>query len=103
VIGIGITGFLMTTDAFWGNETVEELHVLLVDLTLVAIAVHVAANIYGSLRHGENLILAMLTGNKAIDIPGHPVGELPSTQFPASVFPQWADPKDCPAARPPSG
>ena len=67
VLGIGVTGFLMTTDAFWGNETVEELHTLLVDVTLVAVAVHVAANLYGSWRHRENLILSMVTGDKPLD------------------------------------
>ena len=67
VLGIGATGFLMTTDAFWGNETVENLHTLLVDGMLVAVAVHVAANLYGSWRHRENLVLAMLTGDKPLD------------------------------------
>jgi cytochrome b len=64
VLGIGITGWLMTLDAFWGNDTVESLHTLLVDATLVAVAVHVAANVLGSLRHRENLIAAMVTGDK---------------------------------------
>jgi cytochrome b len=61
---IGVTGWMMTLDAFWGNGTVEELHVLAVDATLVAIAVHVLANLYGSLRHRENLVRAMVTGDK---------------------------------------
>jgi cytochrome b len=64
VVGIGVTGWMMTTDAFWGNGTVEDLHVGLVDVTLVAVAVHVVANIYGSWRHRENLILSMVTGRK---------------------------------------
>jgi hypothetical protein len=64
VLGIGITGWMMTLDAFWGNDTVESLHTLLVDVTLVAVAVHVLANVLGSLRHRENLIAAMVTGDK---------------------------------------
>ena len=70
---IGVTGFLMTTDAFWGNELVETLHVTTVDVTLIAIAVHVGANLYESLRHRENMFKAMVTGQKNAPPaePGH--------------------------------
>lgn len=64
VIAIGTTGFLMTTDAFWGNDVVEELHGTLVDVVLVAVALHVSAAIYESWKHRENLIAAMVTGFK---------------------------------------
>lgn len=69
VTGIGVTGFMMTTDAWWGNETVEDLHMLLVDGAVVAVLVHVAANVYGSWRHRENLVLSMITGRKPSDEP----------------------------------
>lgn len=62
---IGVTGFLMTTDAFWGNDLVETLHVGTVDVTVIAIGVHVGANLYESLRHRENLFKAMVTGYKS--------------------------------------
>ena len=64
VMLISVTGWLMTLDAFWGNGTVEDLHLLAVDATLVAVALHVAANVYSSLRHRENLVRAMVTGDK---------------------------------------
>lgn len=67
---IGVTGFLMTTDAFWGNELVETLHVTTVDVTLIAVAVHVAANLYESLRHRDNMFKAMVTGEKNAPPPG---------------------------------
>jgi cytochrome b len=63
---IGVTGFLMTTDAFWGNEWVETLHVSTVDLTLLAVAVHVAANLFSSWHHHENLVRSMWTGTKPL-------------------------------------
>ena len=63
-ITIGVTGVMMTTDAFWGNEAVELVHTLTVDLTLLAIGVHVAAAVYASVHHRENLIAAMVTGDK---------------------------------------
>lgn len=61
---IGISGWMLTLDAFWGSELVERTHTLLVDATLVAVALHVAANIYESVRQRENLIGAMVTGRK---------------------------------------
>ncbi len=64
VLAIGVTGWMLTLDAFWGNGTVEDLHTLLVDATLVAIAVHVIANVYASVRHRENLVRSMVTGRK---------------------------------------
>jgi cytochrome b len=66
---IGLTGWMMTLDAFWGNDTVETLHVVTVDAMLVAVCIHVAANVYASLRHRENLIASMVTGHKRAD-PG---------------------------------
>ena len=64
VAAIGSTGWLMTTDWGWGNETIETLHAVAVKLTLAAIALHVAAAVFESLRHRENLVLSMLTGYK---------------------------------------
>jgi len=80
VIGIGVTGWMMTLDAYWGNETVETLHTGLVDVTVIAVLVHVAANVYASLRHRENLVAAMVTGDKrADDAPAAAAAE-PSAQ-----------------------
>lgn len=64
VVGIGGTGWMLTLDAFWGNGTVETLHTVLVDVAVLAVMVHVGANVYGSWRHRENLILSMVTGRK---------------------------------------
>lgn len=61
---IGATGWMLTLDAFWGLEWVEELHEGLANLLVALVAVHVAAAVWESLRHGENLILAMVTGRK---------------------------------------
>ena len=72
VVGIGVTGWMMTLDAFWGNDTVESLHTLLVDAACVAIGVHVLANIVGGLRHGENLVLSMITGDKPVTTANPP-------------------------------
>ena len=64
LIAIATTGFMMTMDAFWGAEWVEELHEGLVYATLGLIALHVAGVIVTGIQHGENLVKAMITGRK---------------------------------------
>jgi cytochrome b len=64
IAAIGSTGLMMTTDAFWGAEWVEDLHVALVYATLGLIALHVADVLVSSYEHNENLIKAMITGHK---------------------------------------
>jgi cytochrome b len=61
---ISATGFMMTTDAFWGAEWVEDLHEGLVNATLGLIALHVGGVLVSSWQHGENLVKAMITGRK---------------------------------------
>jgi len=61
---IGFSGWLLTTDWGWGSEVLEEMHEMSVNVTLVAIALHVAGAIYESIHHQENLIRAMFTGYK---------------------------------------
>ncbi|MCU0893888.1 MAG: cytochrome b/b6 domain-containing protein [Rhodospirillales bacterium] len=64
LIGISATGFMMTTDPFWGAEWVEELHEALVYASLWLIVVHIAGVVFSSIEHGENLVKAMITGRK---------------------------------------
>lgn len=60
----GLSGWLYTTDRFWGVEWVERVHALLADLLLILVGAHVAGVLYTSLRHRENLVAAMLHGRK---------------------------------------
>jgi cytochrome b len=64
LIAISVTGYMMTTDAFWGAEWVENLHRGLVYTTLGLIALHVAGVLATSFTHRENLVKAMITGRK---------------------------------------
>ena len=58
------TGWLYTTDRYWGVEWVESLHSTLADLLLILAGLHVIGVIVASLRHRENLVAAMLHGRK---------------------------------------
>lgn len=62
--GTGISGWMSTLDAFWGNELVEEAHELMANGIMVLVAVHALAAIAESVLHRENLILSMVTGTK---------------------------------------
>ena len=58
------TGFMMTTDVFWGAEWVEDVHEILANLTVALIVLHVIGVVIASFEHGENLVKAMITGRK---------------------------------------
>jgi cytochrome b len=66
ILVIGLSGFLMTTDMFWGVEWPEELHVAAVRWVEISVAMHVAAVILESWRMRVNLPAAMLSGYKTL-------------------------------------
>lgn len=59
-----LAGWMMTLDMFWGVEWVEELHEITANSMLFLIALHVAGVIVTGVRHGENLVRAMIGGRK---------------------------------------
>jgi cytochrome b len=64
------SGWLSSTDRFWGVAWLQETHALLADALLVLAGLHLAGVLYTSLRHRENLVRAMLTGRKRAPRPG---------------------------------
>jgi len=64
ITAISGTGYMMTTDAFWGAEWVEDVHEGLVYATLGLIGLHVAGVLATGIKHRENLVMAMITGRK---------------------------------------
>jgi cytochrome b len=67
IIGISITGYMMTTVAYFGVGWVEDAHEALVTWAEISIAAHILAVAVESLRLRINLPKAMITGYK--DLP----------------------------------
>jgi cytochrome b len=61
---ICLSGYLMTTDMFWGVEWPEEVHEAAVTWVKISVALHVAAVLFESYRTKVNLPRAMVTGYK---------------------------------------
>jgi cytochrome b len=59
-----LSGWLYTTDRYWGVEWIGELHETLTHALLVLIALHVGGVALASFRHRENLVAAMVHGRK---------------------------------------
>ena len=64
------TGWLLTTDAFWGSETLQHVHSALADGLLALVVLHLGGVALASLRHHENLVRAMVVGVKRPAEPG---------------------------------
>ncbi len=71
LIGAGIltsvSGWLYTTDAFWGVAWVETVHVVSAYSILVLVALHVVGVVFTSIRQRENLVASMIHGKKRSD------------------------------------
>lgn len=71
VAATGATGWLYTTDAFWGLAWLDLLHRGLAWTVAALVALHLAGVCFTSLRHRENLVRAMVSGRK-------PLGDAPA-------------------------
>lgn len=65
-----LSGWIATTDAFWGYALPVQLHVAAAWTVVGLAALHVAGVILTSLEQRENLVRAMLTGKKDQPRPG---------------------------------
>ncbi|MBS0245161.1 MAG: cytochrome b/b6 domain-containing protein [Proteobacteria bacterium] len=64
ITGSCITGYLMTTDAYWGSKVLEGIHEAFANLTIGLVVFHVIGVLIASFEHRENLVKAMVTGRK---------------------------------------
>ncbi|MES2510857.1 MAG: cytochrome b/b6 domain-containing protein [Pseudomonadota bacterium] len=70
VAALGITGWLYTTDYFWGMAWLDQLHGALAWALLALIAGHLGGVLVTSIRHDENLVKSMVSGRKPAAAPG---------------------------------
>jgi cytochrome b len=61
-----LSGWLYTTDRYWGVQWVGELHETLTYVLLASVALHVSGVALASFRHRENLVAAMVHGRKRV-------------------------------------
>lgn len=64
VLSLGLTGWLQTTDAFWGEDWLEELHEALANGLMLLVGVHAAAALVMGRIERTRLVKAMVTGRK---------------------------------------
>jgi cytochrome b len=65
-----VSGWRLTTNAFWGSPILQHVHSLLAHGVLALVVVHLAGVALASLRHHENLARAMVVGVKRAAKPG---------------------------------
>ncbi len=64
------TGWMLTTDAFWGSIALQRLHSILAHGVLLLVFLHLGGVALASVRHDENLVRAMVLGVKRQAGPG---------------------------------
>jgi cytochrome b len=68
---VAVTGYMMGMDRYFGQDWVEHTHKVLVNGLIGLIILHLAGVVTASLRHRENLVVAMVTGLKQENDPTH--------------------------------
>lgn len=66
IIGLGLTGYLMETKIFGSKDLIEEVHEFLANSLYLLVPLHIISAIVMSYWERQNLIKAMITGNKTV-------------------------------------
>ncbi len=64
VIALAVSGYMMGTDTYFGEEWVEELHEAFSNILIACIVMHLLGVAYNSYIHRYNAAKSMLTGKK---------------------------------------
>lgn len=66
IIGLGLTGYLMESNILGNKDLLEESHELLANSLYLLVPLHIISAIVMSYWQRQNLIKAMITGNKTL-------------------------------------
>jgi len=66
VLGLGVSGWMLQFDAFWGDDTLQAIHAWGAYVLAACAVVHVSGAIFTSRLHRTNLVKAMITGRKPL-------------------------------------
>jgi len=64
VLGLGLSGWMQTLDAFWGEEWLQDIHLILGNTLIGLVGLHAAAALLMGRLERTHLIRAMFTGIK---------------------------------------
>jgi cytochrome b len=64
VAALGVTGWMMSLDAFWGEDWLEDLHGVMADVLVALAGIHASAAIVVGRIERTRLVKAMFTGVK---------------------------------------
>ncbi len=62
VIALGVTGFMMGLDAFWGEEWLEDLHEVITKILLALIGIHFLGLAKDAVKHRRKTWKRMISG-----------------------------------------
>ena len=63
---VALTGWMQGLDSFWGEEWLQDLHAGLAYALAALAGVHICGALVTSRAQDENLVKAMITGNKSL-------------------------------------
>lgn len=66
LIGMGVSGYMMTTPRFFGMEWVEEMHEAIFTWLMISVALHLAGVLLDTALTRVNLVRAMIDGRKRL-------------------------------------
>ena len=69
VAATAASGYALTADALWGSAGAQRLHSWIAHGLALLVLVHLAGVALASLRHRENLVRAMIVGDKRAPAP----------------------------------
>lgn len=64
IAGLGVSGFMMGLDRFWGNQTLEDIHEAISNLLLVLVTLHLFGVFFDAYKNKRRTWMLMISGVK---------------------------------------